>query len=242
VLGSGLACGGLDVAEGNSNPAEQSVAVVYVQAQIGHELIWLDGIDGGILDTSEHIGRKCAIRSQLICHDPMVRMSFQTLTRRVTRASPHQLRNGVANRFIRESGRDVVELRALMGHSRPDAAQQYTERVAAARFSAAASSRARPVHAEAPPASTSRSVDGQDRDHSCAAKPAVEAAGIEPAKRSLRIRAATPNARTGFEDWRVFRRKPALILGFRPSKDACAIVIAILRDDAVGRNSNSIDN
>ncbi len=41
--------------------------------------------------------------------------------------SPHQLRHGFANRFIRESGRDFVALQRLMGHSRPDTTQGYTD-------------------------------------------------------------------------------------------------------------------
>ena len=35
-------------------------------------------------------------------------------------ASPLQLRHGFANRFLRESGRDVGALRPLLGHSRID--------------------------------------------------------------------------------------------------------------------------
>jgi hypothetical protein len=41
--------------------------------------------------------------------------------------SPHQLRHGFANRFLRESGRDFIALRGLMGHSRPDTTQAYTD-------------------------------------------------------------------------------------------------------------------
>ena len=41
----------------------------------------------------------------------------------------HQLRHGFANRFLRESGRDFVALQALMGHSRPDTTQAYTDDV-----------------------------------------------------------------------------------------------------------------
>jgi len=48
----------------------------------------------------------------------------------VRRLSPHQLRHGFANRFLQESGRDVVAPQALMGHSRPDTTQQYTDEVA----------------------------------------------------------------------------------------------------------------
>jgi site-specific recombinase XerD len=47
----------------------------------------------------------------------------------VHRLSSHQLRHGFANRFPRESGRDFVALQALMGHSRPDTTQQYTDEV-----------------------------------------------------------------------------------------------------------------
>jgi integrase/recombinase XerD len=43
--------------------------------------------------------------------------------------SPHQLRHGFANRFIRESGRDFIALQGLMGHSRPDTTQAYTDEV-----------------------------------------------------------------------------------------------------------------
>jgi Phage integrase family len=43
--------------------------------------------------------------------------------------SPHQLRHGFANRFLRESGRDFVALQQLMGHKRPDTTQQYTDDV-----------------------------------------------------------------------------------------------------------------
>ncbi len=40
---------------------------------------------------------------------------------------PHQLRHGFANRFLRESGHDVAALRPLMGHSRIDTTQLYTD-------------------------------------------------------------------------------------------------------------------
>lgn len=43
--------------------------------------------------------------------------------------SPHQLRHGFANRLLRESGRDFVALQGLMGHSRPDTTQAYTDEV-----------------------------------------------------------------------------------------------------------------
>jgi hypothetical protein len=70
--------------------------------------------------------------------DAKVPASDQALMRMVWRAckragvqqlSPHQLRHGFANRFLRESDRDVVALQALMGHSRPHTTQQYTDDV-----------------------------------------------------------------------------------------------------------------
>jgi integrase/recombinase XerD len=67
--------------------------------------------------------------------NPKARASGQALWRMVARVceragvrvvSPHQLRHGFANRFMRESGRDVGALRGLMGHSRIDTTQLYT--------------------------------------------------------------------------------------------------------------------
>lgn len=50
----------------------------------------------------------------------LMRMVWRVCKRAgVRRLSPHQLRHGFANRFLRESGRDFVALQALMGHSRP---------------------------------------------------------------------------------------------------------------------------
>jgi site-specific recombinase XerD len=60
----------------------------------------------------------------------LMRMVWRVCKRAgVRRLSPHQLRHGFANRFLRESGRDFVALQALMGHSRPDTTQQYTDDV-----------------------------------------------------------------------------------------------------------------
>ena len=63
--------------------------------------------------------------------------------------SPHQLRHGFANRFLRESGRDVVALQALMGHSRPDTTQQYTDEIAIGELSEALASAADARRAQA---------------------------------------------------------------------------------------------
>ena len=60
----------------------------------------------------------------------LMRMLWRVCARAgVRRLSPHQLRHGFANRFLRESGRDFVALQGLMGHSRPDTTQQYTDEV-----------------------------------------------------------------------------------------------------------------
>ena len=60
----------------------------------------------------------------------LMRMVWRVCKRAgVRRLSPHQLRHGFANRFLRESGRDFVALQGLMGHSRPDTTQAYTDEV-----------------------------------------------------------------------------------------------------------------
>jgi len=70
--------------------------------------------------------------------DPKVSASDQALWRMVRRVceragvralSPHQLRHGFANRFIRERGRDVAALQPLLGHSRIDTTQLYTDEI-----------------------------------------------------------------------------------------------------------------
>jgi len=60
----------------------------------------------------------------------LMRMVWRVCARAgVRRLSPHQLRHGFANRFLRDSGRDFVALQSLMGHSRPDTTQQYTDEI-----------------------------------------------------------------------------------------------------------------
>jgi integrase/recombinase XerD len=70
--------------------------------------------------------------------DPKQGASEQALLRMVERVCKragvrrlyaHQLRHGFANRFLRESGRDVAALRALLGHSRIDTTQLYTDEI-----------------------------------------------------------------------------------------------------------------
>jgi site-specific recombinase XerD len=67
---------------------------------------------------------------------------------RLRRLSPHRLRHGFANRFLRESGHDVVALRALMGHSRPDTTKQYTDEVELDEFADALDRAAASRHAQ----------------------------------------------------------------------------------------------
>jgi site-specific recombinase XerC len=56
----------------------------------------------------------------------LMRMVWRVCKRAgIRRLSPHQLRHGFANRFLRESDRDIGALHALMGHSRSDTTQQY---------------------------------------------------------------------------------------------------------------------
>jgi site-specific recombinase XerD len=74
--------------------------------------------------------RKAKDPKQPASPQALMRMVWRVCKRAgVRRLSPHQLRHGFANRFLRESGRDFVALQALMGHSRPDTTQQYTDDV-----------------------------------------------------------------------------------------------------------------
>jgi hypothetical protein len=68
--------------------------------------------------------------------DPKQPRSSQALGRMVKRVckragipgySPHPLRHGFGNRFLRESNKDLATLQALYGHSRPDTTQGYTD-------------------------------------------------------------------------------------------------------------------
>jgi len=65
--------------------------------------------------------------------------------------SPHQLRHGFANRFLRESGRDFIALQGLMGHSRPDTTQAYTDEVELDELREALGRAAEGRHAQASP-------------------------------------------------------------------------------------------
>jgi integrase/recombinase XerD len=68
--------------------------------------------------------------------DPKQPRSSQALGRMVKRVcrragiseySPHPLRHGFGNRFLRESDKDLARLQALYGHSRSDTTQGYTD-------------------------------------------------------------------------------------------------------------------
>jgi integrase len=68
--------------------------------------------------------------------DPKRPASSQALGRMVKRVcrrariapiSPHGLRHGFANRFLRGSGRDLVSLQVLLGHARPETTKEYTD-------------------------------------------------------------------------------------------------------------------
>ena len=92
--------------------------------------------------------------------DPKVPASEQSLWRMVQRVcrragirelSPHQLRHGFANRFLRESGRDVAALRRLLGHSRIDTTQLYTDEIEVDELAAALAAAFEARNAQASP-------------------------------------------------------------------------------------------
>jgi integrase/recombinase XerD len=82
----------------------------------------------------------------------LMRMVWRVCQRAgIRRLSPHQLRHGFANRFLRESGRDFVALQGLMGHSRPDTTQAYTDEVELDELAEALDRAAASRHAQASP-------------------------------------------------------------------------------------------
>jgi site-specific recombinase XerD len=123
--------------------------------------------------------------------DPKVAASDQALWRMVRRVckragvrelSPHQLRHGFANRFMRESGRDVAALKGLLGHSRVDTTEAYTDEIELDELADALAKAADVRHAQASPDWTTlgRQTLRNPRN------PLMEAAGIEPAQSSDR--------------------------------------------------------
>ena len=102
---------------------------------------------------------------------PKARASGQALWRMVARVcerarvrvvSPHQLRHGFANRFMRESGRDVGALRGLMGHSRIDTTQLYTDEIELDELAAALDHAAANRYAQASPGPTTLETELTD--------------------------------------------------------------------------------
>jgi hypothetical protein len=69
----------------------------------------------------------------------------------IRRLSPHQLRHWFANRFLRESDRDLGALQALMGHSRPYTTQQYFDELNLDELGEALGRAAADRHAQASP-------------------------------------------------------------------------------------------
>ena len=65
--------------------------------------------------------------------------------------SPHPLRHGFANRFLRESDKDLVTPQALLGHSRPDTTQGYTDELDLTEIAQALDRAAEARHAQASP-------------------------------------------------------------------------------------------
>jgi integrase/recombinase XerC len=118
--------------------------------------------------------------------DPKQPASEQALWRMLRRVckragvqplSPHQLRHGFANRFLRESGRDVGALRPLLGHSRIDTTQLYTDEIELDELAQALEAAYEARNAQASP-------DWTTLDPSTLKYPQnhfMEAAGIEPA-------------------------------------------------------------
>ncbi len=118
--------------------------------------------------------------------DPKVPASEQALWRMVRRVckraglrdlSPQQLRHGFANRFMRESGRDVAALKGLLGHSRVDTTEGYTDEIELDELADALRRAADARHAQASPDLTT--LGGATLKYP--RNPAMEAAGIEPA-------------------------------------------------------------
>jgi site-specific recombinase XerD len=69
----------------------------------------------------------------------------------VRELSPHQLRHGFANRFMRESGRDVAALKELLGHSQVATTEGYIDDVELDELAAALRRAADVRHAQASP-------------------------------------------------------------------------------------------
>ncbi len=97
------------------------------------------------------------VRRRKDAKSPGSEQALWRLVRRVSERAgiraltPHQLRHGFANRFLRESGRDTAALQALLGHSRLDTTQAYTDDVNLDDLHAALNTAARSRTAQASP-------------------------------------------------------------------------------------------
>jgi integrase-like protein len=91
---------------------------------------------------------------------------------------PHQLRHGFANRFLRDSGRDAGALRSLLGHSRIDTTQLYTDEFELDGLARALAEALRLRELRA--SSEWKTLDEATLNYP-RSRPMMEAAGIEPA-------------------------------------------------------------
>jgi integrase len=123
------------------------------------------------------------VRKQKNPKEPASEQALWRMVHRVcTRAgvqdlSPHQLRHGFANRFLRESGRDVGAPRPLLGHSRIDTTQLYTDEIELDELAQALGDAYRMRNAQASPDWTTLDPASLEFPRNRL----VEAAGIEPA-------------------------------------------------------------
>jgi integrase/recombinase XerD len=131
------------------------------------------------------------VRERKSAKKPASEQALWRMVRRVCKRagirqlSPHQLRHAFANRFLRESGRDVAALRPLLGHSRIDTTQIYTDEIELDELARALADALRVREAQMSPNWTTL-------DPSTLKYPrnrVMEAAGIEPAS------AAAPDER-----------------------------------------------
>jgi hypothetical protein len=162
----------------------------------------------------------------------LMRMLWRICRRaEVRRLSPHQLRHGFANRFLRESGRDFVALRVLMGHSRPDTTQQYTDDVELDELAAALDRAAARRHAQASPDPTTLEAELTDELERLRWRRRESNPRNVSAVRSLSLQAPAPS------------RTPGLACVRCESSDCAAVplahVVRGIRRSRVGRQSSS---
>jgi site-specific recombinase XerC len=90
---------------------------------------------GALIEVEQFVSQYERVRKRKNAKQPASGQAISRMLRRVCERAgvreltPHQLRHGFANRFLRESGRDVGALRPLLGHSRIDTTQLYTDEI-----------------------------------------------------------------------------------------------------------------